>query len=73
MKNRLRRVLLTATVLAPVSAFAHPGHDGDHDFTWTFSHLAAYPLATLGCFALIAAGAFAAWRIATWLERPDKR
>lgn len=69
MKMSVRRVALLATLLAPASAFAHPGHEGDHDFTWTFSHLVDHPLATLSCFALIATGALIAWRLATWAER----
>jgi hydrogenase/urease accessory protein HupE len=55
--------------LAPFAAFlalaslahAHPGHDGDHEVTWEFSHLVAHPLATLMCLAVIAAGAGLAW------------
>jgi hypothetical protein len=34
---------------------AHPGHDGEHDVTWDFGHLAAHPLATVVCFAVIVA------------------
>ena len=69
MKSLRRPALFFVLLSAPLSAFAHPGHDGDHDFTWTFSHLAAHPLATLGCFLLIGAGALAAWQIAQWSER----
>lgn len=49
-----------ALAVAP-SAFAHPGHDG-HELTWDFSHLAAHPLATLGCFLAISALAWIGWR-----------
>jgi hydrogenase/urease accessory protein HupE len=70
MKTLRRPAFVAAAFAAPLSAFAHPGHDGDHDFTWTFSHLVAHPLATLGCLALIAIGACVAWRIARWSEHP---
>lgn len=39
----LRRLALCAATLAPLSAFAHPGHEG-HDFTWDFSAGLAHPL-----------------------------
>ena len=65
--NRMKRLptlcVLTAISLAsaPV-AFAHPGHEG-HDLTWDFGHLAAYPLATLGCFTVFSALAWIGWRL----------
>jgi hypothetical protein len=45
----------------PAIVHAHPGHDG-HDLTWDFGHLASYPLATLGCFLVIAGVAVIAGR-----------
>jgi hypothetical protein len=39
---------------------AHPGHEGD-ELTWDFSHLAAYPIATLICFVSLAGAGFAGW------------
>jgi hypothetical protein len=60
---------LAALVLAtPLSALAHPGH-GDPDFTWEFSHLAANPIATLGCV-LVLAGGF--WALAAAFHRIRK-
>jgi len=62
MKRHPALCVLTAISLAsaPV-AFAHPGHEG-HDLTWDYGHLAAYPLATLGCFTVISALAWIGWR-----------
>ena len=56
-----RGCVLVLTALASTSLVqAHPGHDG-HELTWDFSHLAAYPLATVGCFASVAAVAWIGW------------
>jgi len=52
---RLRTLLVAAAFAFPAFAQAHPGHDGDHDFVWDFAHLAAHPLATLGCVSLLVA------------------
>lgn len=59
---RLSALLATAALVAPLTALAHPGHDGDHDFTWEFSHLVAHPIATLACLAVLAAASWAIWR-----------
>ncbi len=65
MKTTFRRSvsLLALSSLVTALAHAHPGHDGHESggLTWDFSHLAAYPLATLGCVALLAALGWAAW------------
>ena len=62
MKRHPVLFVLTAISLAsaPV-AFAHPGHDG-HELTWDYGHLAAHPLATLGCFLTICVLAEIGWR-----------
>jgi hypothetical protein len=54
--------LLVSVAALPVIAHAHPGHDG-HELTWDMRHLAAYPWATLGCFAAIGGIAWLAGRI----------
>jgi hydrogenase/urease accessory protein HupE len=51
-----------AVAVLPALAYAHPGHD-DHELTWEFSHLAAHPLATLGCVAFLAVGGWVVWRL----------
>lgn len=55
---RLRRSLpyVSLLLLFPALASAHPGHEGG-DLTWDYQHLVSHPLATLGCFAVLAAGA----------------
>lgn len=42
-------VLMLLCLLTTVSAQAHPGHDGHEDggdFTWTYSHVTAHPVAS---------------------------
>ena len=64
MKSLRLRSLLVATAFAlPALAHAHPGHDGDHDFTWDFDHFASHPLATIACIAVVAAGGWAVWQL----------
>lgn len=48
-------------LLAPAIAMADPGHDG-HEMTWDLGHLAEHPLATIGCFLVVAAASWATWR-----------
>ena len=43
-------VLMLLCLLTTVSAQAHPGHEGHEDggdFTWTYSHVTAHPLASV--------------------------
>ena len=51
---RLLRFVAVLVALAPL-ARAHPGHDG-HELTWDFGHLAAHPIATVFCVAVLLAG-----------------
>lgn len=64
MKTSCVRPIFAATALLATAsaAFAHPGHEGDHGLTWEFSHLAAHPVATVLCGAvLLTAVAGVAW------------
>ena len=54
-------VLTVLSLAAAPAALAHPGHDG-HELTWDYDHLAAHPLATLGCFMVIVVLAEIVWR-----------
>ncbi len=58
-----RRLLALAALLVPLAAFAHPGHDGEHDITWDFGHFISHPLATLACLAVVAAAGWCVWRL----------
>ena len=43
-------VLMLLCLLTTVSAQAHPGHEGHEDggdFTWTYSHVTAHPVASV--------------------------
>lgn len=57
--RRLSHLLTLAPLILPVALLAHPGHDGDHDFTWDFSHLVQHPLATLFCAAVLGVAVWA--------------
>jgi hypothetical protein len=57
---RFRSLMIATAFTIPALAHAHPGHDGDHDFVWDFSHLASNPVATVACVALLV---FAGWGI----------
>ena len=60
-KSRVRDALVPAGFFSLVTVLkAHPGHDG-HELTWDFSHLTAYPVATITCFALLGAVGYAGW------------
>jgi hydrogenase/urease accessory protein HupE len=63
MKSLRRLALVSVGFLAPLAAFAHPGHDGPHDFEWDFDHLVEHPAATLACFAIVALGGWAIWKL----------
>ena len=68
---KLRRPLLLIALFAvPALAFAHPGHDGDHDFGWDFEHLVTHPVATLACAVVIGAAGWALWRL---LKSPSEK
>jgi hypothetical protein len=64
MKSSVFRFLLVAAgwFLSGALALAHPGHDDGHELTWDFDHLAAHPVATLLCFAVLALAAGAFWQ-----------
>lgn len=65
MNSLARRALSSSAVFAAVAtvAQAHPGHAGHDDggFTWDFSHLTAYPVATLAFVALAGVVVWAGW------------
>lgn len=65
MKLNSSRSLLSAAAFLAIASFAqaHPGHDG-HDFTWDFSHLAAYPDATILCLGVLGALVWGIWKVA---------
>lgn len=52
--------LVLMTMASTTLLQAHPGHDG-HELTWDLSHLAAFPLATMGCLAAGAAMVGVGW------------
>ncbi|MEO7412745.1 MAG: hypothetical protein ABIZ81_05250 [Opitutaceae bacterium] len=62
--SALRFTIRVVSVLAvlPAAVQAHPGHDG-HELTWDLGHLAAFPLATVGCFLAIAGLGWTAGRV----------
>jgi hydrogenase/urease accessory protein HupE len=64
MKLNSSRSLFSAAVFLATASLvqAHPGHDG-HDFTWDFSHLAAYPDATILCIGVLGALGWAVWKV----------
>lgn len=68
---RLRFLPLAGLLAAPALAFAHPGHDGDHDFEWDFGHFVSHPLATLACLALVVVAGWAVWRLWRAPKSPD--
>ena len=72
MKPSVRRGLGLPVVFLASSAltYAHPGHDG-HDLTWDFSHLAQYPVATIGCGIVL--GAAVALALQVIRRRPVSR
>ena len=62
MKPYFSRLLVLGAFITSVrSAYGHPGHD-DHEFTWDLGHLAANPLATLGCIAVLLGAAWLGWQ-----------
>lgn len=75
MKNpfRFSRLLALTAALAPLTALAHPGHDGDHGLEWDFGHLAEHPLATLTCVLVLGAIGWTAWRMLRSPASPAKQ
>ena len=65
MKPLLRPVFLFSIgwLSSTAPLWAHPGHDDDHGLVWDLRHLAAHPLATLGCVAILAGTVWLGWRI----------
>lgn len=63
--------LASLALAAPAALLAHPGHDGDHDFTWDFSHLLAHPFATFFCALVLGVSIYALVRAAR--DRTTKR
>jgi hydrogenase/urease accessory protein HupE len=66
-----RRIALVLGLVAPLVAFAHPGHDGDHGLTWDFGHLAGHPLATLACLTVLGAAGWLGWRLIRSIRSPQ--
>ncbi len=72
MKAPRRFALASITLATPASLLAHPGHDGDHDFTWDFSHLLAHPVATLFCAAVLGTAIYAIVRASRSSKKHDR-
>jgi hydrogenase/urease accessory protein HupE len=68
---RFRSLLIATAFAAPALAYAHPGHDGDHDFVWDFGHLVSNPLATIAGVSLLAAAAWGVRRLVQ--SRPARK
>jgi hydrogenase/urease accessory protein HupE len=49
---------------------AHPGHD-DHEITWDFSHLAAHPIATIACCAVVIGVGLGGWLLVRRFARAN--
>jgi hypothetical protein len=69
MKTSARRLALLATTFPALASLAraHPGHDGGHELTWDFSHLAAHPAATALWALVLAAATWGGARLAVAL------
>jgi hypothetical protein len=63
MKPSLRPLFLLSIgwMVSTAPLWAHPGHDDGHELVWDFGHLAAHPLATLGCVAVLTGAAWLVW------------
>jgi len=69
----LRGFALAISFLASRSLVqAHPGHD-DHELTWDFGHLAAHPVATIGCFAVAVGIALGGWLLMRRFSRSNPK
>jgi hypothetical protein len=62
MQTTLRRWLTVVALFATPLAQAHPGHVGSDDFELGFEQLAAYPVATMLCLAVLATGGWVIWQ-----------
>lgn len=61
MKTTLCRWLTAVALFAAPLAQAHPGHVGPDDFELGFDRLAAYPVATMLCLAVLSFGGWVVW------------
>ena len=61
MKTTLYRWLTVVALFASPLAQAHPGHVGPDEFELGFDHLAAYPVATMLCLAVLSIGGWVVW------------
>jgi hypothetical protein len=61
MKTTLCRWLTVVALFAAPLAQAQPGHAGPDDFDLGFDRLAAYPVATMLCLAVLSIGGWVAW------------
>ncbi len=61
MKSHRRLAFALVGFLAPLAAFAHPGHDGGHDLEWDFGSGFLHPFTGLDhMLAMVAVGLWAA-------------
>jgi len=61
MQTALRRWLTVVALFAAPLAQAQPGHVGSDDFELGFDRLAAYPVATMLCLAVLSFGGWVVW------------
>ena len=62
MKPSFARLASLALLVSAPRLLAHPGHDG-HELTWDLGHLAAHPVATVGCLVVLGAAVALLWRL----------
>lgn len=62
---KMIRPLVLASLVLPLIAQAHPGHDGDHELIWDFEHLSSHPLATILSFGILVA---AIWGVRQFVQ-----
>ena len=61
MKTTLCRWFTVVVLFATPLAQARPGHEGPDDFELGFDRLAAYPVATMLCLAVLSIGGWVVW------------
>ena len=61
MKTTKCRWLTVVALFAAPLAQAQPGHEGPDDFELGFDRLAAYPVATMLCLAVLSIGGWVVW------------